>query len=80
MACWPLILALPEPGIATQERHPTRLSKAIHSAMYAWKGLLVSIKVLYGVAATIEETISASPIHSLNPSARHQTASSTVCT
>ena len=57
-------------GTAARERRPTRLSKAMHSAMYAWYGLLVLISSLYGDAATMEETTSASPIHSLNPSAR----------
>ena len=52
------------------KRCPTRLSKAMHSAMYAWNGLLVAISSLYGDEATMAETIRASPIHSLNPSAR----------
>jgi hypothetical protein len=39
--------------------------------MYAWNGLLLSIRELYGVDATMAVSTSASAIHNLKPSAGH---------
>lgn len=44
----------------------------MQNAMYPWYGLLVSISLLYGVAATMEEMSSVIATHNLNPSARYK--------